>query len=74
MYLNCEVIEKLKGLKKRYQDISNKLTFEEVLIDEKLTIRLSKEKALLEPIVEKFDQLEILESQNNDKNLEKRPV
>ena len=65
MYLSDEIVKKLEIYKKRYDDILEKLTFEEVLIDEKLTVKLSKDKAVLEPIVLKYEELKELEALNN---------
>lgn len=64
MKFDKETIFRLEDCLKKYDEINQKLSYEEVLLDEKLTIRLEKEKKALEPIIEKYQTLKKLETAN----------
>ena len=50
------MLDKLKSIKDRYEQISEKLVSPEVLNDNKEYVKLAKEHKNLEPIVEKYDE------------------
>ena len=50
------MIDKLENIKKRYQEISEKLANPDIFKDQKQFRKLSKEQSELTPIVEKYDQ------------------
>ena len=54
MSLNKTIINKLNNLKETLDIIDRDLTYEEVLLDTKLTTHLSKEKSIIEPIVNNY--------------------
>ncbi len=54
------MLEKLKGLVVKYQELQNKLIDPEVLSDVKLITKYSKELKELEPVVKKFEEFEAL--------------
>ena len=54
MSLNKTIINKLNNLKETLDIIARDLTYEEVLLDTKLTTHLSKEKSIIEPIVNNY--------------------
>ncbi len=52
------MLEKLQGLKEKYQDLQNKLIDPEVLKDVSLITKYSKELKELEPVIKKFEEYE----------------
>ncbi len=50
------MLDKLKSIKDRYEQISEKLVSPEILNDNKEYVKLAKEHKNLEPIVEKYDE------------------
>ena len=50
------MLDKLKSIKDRYDEVSAKLLLPEVLSDNKEYVRLAKEHKNLEPIVEKYTE------------------
>ena len=60
------MLEKLKNIKIRYEEISQKLSDPEVVKDNKLYRELSKEHSTLAPIVEAYDELLDIEKQLAD--------
>ena len=55
--LNKKFIAKLEEIKQEYQNIQKDLTFEEVLIDKKLTAQFQKRSKKLLPIIQKYDEI-----------------
>lgn len=72
MQFDENITFQLEQSKQKLKQIENDLSLEEVLADEKLAIRLEKQKKLLTPIVEKYDFLIKLETSlsNSSENLE----
>ena len=63
MDFDRNIESQLNDIKKRFDDIEKKLTFEEILNDQKLAIKFEKEKKLLMPIVENLHIAETLQNQ-----------
>lgn len=55
--------EKIDKYWARFEEINNLLTLEEVLCDEKMSIRLEKERKLLMPIAEKIEEIKLLQEE-----------
>ena len=66
MKFNDETVLRLENCSKEYEELKQKLSYEEVLLDEKLAARLEKEKKQLLPIVEKYNKLKNFKKQLNE--------
>ncbi|HAJ78120.1 MAG TPA: hypothetical protein DCO89_03540 [Clostridiales bacterium] len=67
MNFDEKLSEKIDKYLARFEEINNLLTLEEVLCDEKMSIRLEKERKLLLPIAEKLEEINCLKNEINNK-------
>ena len=67
MNFDEKLSEKIDKYWARFEEINNLLTLEEVLCDEKMSIRLEKERKLLLPIAEKLEEINCLKNEINNK-------
>ena len=77
--LDKNLIAKLDRIKEEYNGIQKDLTFEEVLLDKKLTMSLQKRSRKLLPIIQKYDEIEQIDSQmeglsSEEKNLFEKEI
>lgn len=63
MDFDDNIIYKLEQLSKQLKSIEHDLSFEEVLIDQRLSARLEKQKKQIQPIVEKYQKIKKIENE-----------
>jgi peptide chain release factor 1 len=73
-FFEKDVQTELEKVLKNYFDICQKLEYEEVIADKNLAIKLSKEKASLEPIVEKYQKLVEISKQFQNLSKEEQEI
>ena len=63
MNFDEKLIAQLNNYQKRYAEITELLGYDEVLADDKLAVRLEKEKKILTPIIEALNDIKEFENQ-----------